>query len=126
MSISDSAVVVTAVATWVLALAAILYTRRGWEEQRKLTYRAHRRPCNHLDGLYDLRGEGEGAALKLRFDQPPLRSDDRHDPEQHVDYARSSNPLESSRIAKSAARFSASSWNTSPLMSRSNQASGVR
>jgi hypothetical protein len=36
MSISDAAFVVTAVATWVLALAAILYTRRSWDEQRKL------------------------------------------------------------------------------------------
>src|SRR5438128_2309293 len=38
MSLSDGAIVVTAVATWVLALATILYTRRSWEEQRELAY----------------------------------------------------------------------------------------
>ena len=38
MSISDAAFVVTAVATWVLALATILYTRRSWNEQRKLVH----------------------------------------------------------------------------------------
>ncbi len=38
MSISEAAFLVTAVATWVGALAAIIYTRRSWDEQRNLVH----------------------------------------------------------------------------------------